>query len=72
MGDVGSLCVVMYLQRCNPCLLLPLSSLDPGVCGAPTLILGPAWLGPKKEVTSVGPLLCARHFKFMIALDSVL
>lgn len=48
------------------------SALDPGICGAPTLILGPTWLGPKKKAISAGPLLCAGHFKLMITLDSVL
>ena len=43
---------------------------NPGMCGAPSLVLDPAWLDPKKKYC-MGPLLCARHFKSMITLDPV-
>ena len=55
--------VVMYLRGHNPFLLFPflISSLpapNPGICGAPALILDPTWLDLRKknppQITNAG------------------
>lgn len=75
--NVNLLRVVVYLQGTQYYFLFPFSfcllfllltwlPVEPHL-----LVLGPLWLGLKKEMTSVGPLLYVRYFKSLITSDPV-
>lgn len=74
-GWCDSLCAVIYLPGHSPSLLFPIPPFLLFLlltCVSGGLVLGPAWLSPKKtHKISVGCLLYARHSKSSIVFDPV-